>query len=121
MDVVRRQQKGHNASLPCAPSLPLSRRGKRMAEHNEGGHGEGAQAKEKEKDDDGFTTVPVKNGNAQSTGRGRKNRKGKNAAPTPKNLVTLVGERAQELRRDGYPQRCLCALAHPRIYRPWRI
>ena len=71
-------------------------------------HGEGPQ--EEEKDDDGFTTVPLKNGNAQSTTPGRKNRKGKNAAPALKNLVTLVEERVQELRRDGYPQRCLCAL-----------
>lgn len=79
-----------------------------MGNGKEDCNGEGAQ--EKEKDDDGFTTVPVKNGNAQSTSRGRKNRKGKNAAPAPKNLVTLVEERKQELRRDGYSQRCLSLL-----------
>lgn len=83
-----------------------------MANGEEDGHGEGSQ--QKEKDNDGFTTVPVKNSSSNTqtlSSRGRKNRKGKNAASPPKNLVTLVEERAQELRRDGYPERCLCARA----------
>lgn len=92
-----------NASLPALPS-----RGERM-ENGEGtGHREQAQ---RDNDDDGFTTVPVKHSSgSQTASRGRKNRKGKNAAPAPKNLVTLVEERVQELRRDGYPQRCLGTL-----------
>jgi hypothetical protein len=83
-----------------------------MANGEEDGHGEGSQ--QKGKDNDGFTTVPVKNSSSNTqtlSSRGRKNRKGKNAASPPKNLVTLVEERAQELRRDGYPERCLCARA----------